>query len=124
MSIEEINDIINEVYPKIRDYYNMSKPYPSIHLYPNIYSKLSGIDEMDGEDDVRAEYDRENNTISIFYSYVECKEDLIRSLIHECVHTKQSPSGMRRYYKAGYTYDNHPYEVQARCEEENWEIFK
>jgi hypothetical protein len=30
---------------------------------------------------------------------------------------------MKRYYSMGYTYGNHPYEIDAKKAEEDWKLF-
>jgi hypothetical protein len=61
------------------------------------------------------------NEITIYYNNIGSLEELIRTVIHEYQHYLQSPSWMTRYYKMGYDYSNHPYEIAAYKEEENWE---
>lgn len=77
---------------------------------------------MSGEkrDDIKGEFCHLFNEITIYWKNITSLEELIRTLIHEYKHYLQSPSWMTRYYKMGYTYDNHPYEEAARKEEENW----
>ena len=55
---------------------------------------------------------------------MKCEEDIIRSLIHECVHSTQSKLLFDIYYEFGYTYDTHPYEVKARNAEKNWKYYQ
>ena len=50
-------------------------------------------------------------------------EDIIRSLIHECVHSRQLKCTFDSFYENGHTYDTHPYEIEARNAEEEWEIY-
>ena len=64
------------------------------------------------------------NDINVYWKNIKTEEDLIRTLLHEYKHYLQSPAWMTRYYKQGYSYTDHPYEVQARQEEENWHKFK
>ena len=51
------------------------------------------------------------------------EKDIIRSLIHECVHANQSKVIFDQYYKDGFTYDTHPYEIIARDAEEDWKNY-
>ena len=50
-------------------------------------------------------------------------EDIIRSLIHECVHSRQLKCTFDSFYENGHTYDTHPYEIEARNAEEEWVIY-
>lgn len=72
-------------------------------------------------DDVKGEYCYIINEITIYYRNITSLEELIRTIIHEYQHYLQSPSWMTRYYKMGYDYSDHPYELAAYKEEENWQ---
>jgi|TARA_R110000772_G_scaffold29325_2_gene73333 hypothetical protein len=119
----KILNIANKVYSKIRIYYGLGKNnYPPIEVHKNLIVRLTG-EEGGQEEPADAEYDRKENKLFIYSDYNNSIEDVIRSIIHEYVHYLQSPSWMRRYYKMGYDYTNHPYELKASKEEENWKIF-
>ena len=121
MTNKEINKIVNQYYPLIsEDYSDVS---PKVELHKNIYERLSGISTID-EEESYAEYDWSNNTIYIYTDHLNSEEDIIRSLIHECVHSTQSKLLFDIYYEFGYNYDTHPYEVKARNAEENWKNYK
>ena len=123
MDNKEILQIANIVYPKIRKYYGVGrKNYPPIEVYKNILVRLTGEPDAEGEP-ADAEYDRKLNKLFIYSDYNNSIEDVIRSIIHEYVHYLQSASWMGRYYKMGYNYTNHPYELKASKEEENWKNF-
>ena len=120
MKQEEIVNIVNKVYPLIsEDYTNIN---PKVELHENIYERLNSISAMD-EEDSYAEYDWSNNTIYIYTSRMKCDEDIIRSLIHECVHSTQSKEMFDFWYENGYTYKTHPFEIYARKAEENWKEY-
>tara|TARA_R110000803_G_scaffold24814_2_gene59520 strand:- start:10 stop:408 length:399 start_codon:yes stop_codon:yes gene_type:complete len=127
----EVQLIIDEVYPKIEKYYGLSKFHsctPFIELHHNIYVRITGEDEWDEiisevECNPDAEYDKDDNTIIIYHPKMETKKHIIETLIHEYQHYLQSYSWMMRYYKMGYDYTNHPYEVAATKAESNWKMF-
>lgn len=120
---DKILNIANKSYPKIREYYGVGrKDYPPIEVYKNILVRLTGEPDAEGEP-ADAEYDRKLNKLFIYSDYNNSVEDVIRSIIHEYVHYLQSASWMGRYYKMGYDYTNHPYELKASKEEENWKKF-
>jgi hypothetical protein len=120
---DKILNIANKAYPKIREYYGVGrKDYPPIEIYKNILVRLTGEPDAEGEP-ADAEYDRKLNKLFIYSDYNNSVEDVIRSIIHEYVHYLQSASWMGRYYKMGYDYTNHPYELKASKEEENWKKF-
>jgi len=123
MKTKEIIQIANKSYPKIREYYGVGrKDYPPIEVYKNILVRLTGEPDAEGEP-ADAEYDRKLNKLFIYSDYNNSIEDVIRSIIHEYVHYLQSASWMGRYYKMGYNYQTHPYELKSSQEEENWKKF-
>ena len=116
----EIVKIVNKVYPLISKDNNCDA---KIEYHYNIYERLSGEKGMTGEVCAHAEYDWNRNVIYIYTSRMFSEEDIIRSLIHECVHSTQLKVLFDKYYEVGETYDTHPYEIQARSAEEEWEIY-
>ena len=128
MKQEEITKIVNKVYPLIiQDVlsYDFAGTYPEIEFHYNIYERLSGTKGMTGEVQTHAEYDWSIKKIYLYTSKMKCEEDIIRSLIHECVHSTQSKVIFDYYYEVHkYNYETHPYEIQARNAEENWKDYK
>jgi hypothetical protein len=124
MDKNQILKIANKVYPNIRAYYGLGKKeYPPIEVYRNIFARLSGEPDMEGDDPAEAEFDRKTNKLFIYSDFNDSVEDVIRGVIHEYVHYLQSGSWMKRYYSMGYTYGNHPYEIDAKKAEEDWKLF-
>jgi hypothetical protein len=121
MKFEEITKIIDKVYPLISEDYNCDA---KVEYYHNIYERLSGEKGMTGEVCAHAEYDWLLCKIYVYTSRMFTEEDIIRSLIHECVHSTQSKWLFDCYYDEGKTYDTHPYEIKAREAEENWLKYK
>ena len=70
-----------------------------------------------------AEYDWSTKKIYLYTSRMNSVEDVIRSLIHECVHSTQSKVLFDKYYEDGCSYYTHPFEIEARSAEEEWEIY-
>ena len=128
MKQEEITKIVNKVYPLIIQDILIGKEggvaYPELVFHYNIYERLSGEKGMTGEVQAHAEYDWNKCEIYIYTSKMKCEEDIIRSLIHESVHANQSKVIFDQYYKDGFTYDTHPYEIEARNAEEMWYKYK
>ena len=122
MTEETVKNIVNKIYPLISEDY--SDCNPKVELHKNIYERLSGIEGMTGESCAQAEYDWDKNKIYLYTSRVNNEEDVIRSLIHECIHSTQLESILKELYKQGKTYDTHPYEIEARKAEENWKKYK
>ena len=121
MTNKEINKIVGKYYPLISKDYNCNA---KIEFHYNIYERLSGEKGMNGEVCAHAEDDWNRNKIYIYTSRMKCEEDIIRSLIHECVHSTQSKLLFDIYYEFGYNYETHPYEIKARNAEENWKDYK
>lgn len=123
----ECQHIIDEVYPKIKEHYGLSEfdartKSPEVKLHHNIYARVSGIDEMEGECSPAAEYDRFTNTIWIYFPEATNKQWVIGSMLHEYRHYLQDDGEFKRLYKT-HGYDNHPFEIEATKEEENWHLF-
>ena len=116
-----IKNIIGSVYPLISKDYNSSA---KVELHSNIYERLSGIKGMSGSTCAQAEYDWSENKIYIYTSKMFSEEDIIRSLIHECVHSTQCKELFDKYYEDGANYSTHPYEIEARNQEINWKNYK
>ena len=120
MKQEEIVKVVNKVYPLISEDNNCNA---KVEYYYNIYERLSGVKGMTGEVCAEAEYDWVMCKIYLYTSKLHNVEDVIRALIHECVHSTQSKVKFDAYYLCGETYDTHPYEIEARNAEEEWEIY-
>ena len=121
MEQKEITKIVNKVYPLICSDNNS---IALVEFHYNIYERLSGEKGMTGEVQAHAEYDWSTKKIYLYTSKMNSVEDIIRSLIHECVHSTQSKVIFDQYYKDGFTYDTHPYEIEARDAEEMWYKYK
>lgn len=120
MNKQEVQSLSELYFDKVSESYGISKhhvTYPYLCVEDRKYS-----DREDKE--LKGEYCTIHNEIVIYWKNIEDEESLIRTLIHEYQHYLQSPSWFTRYYKQGYSYNDHPYEVQALQEEENWEKFK
>ena len=118
MTKTEVIEISNHVFTKIVEHYGESKhkatiPYISIEDSP--YS--------DEEADGFGEYKSWDNEIVLYWKGLDSFEMVTKTLIHEYQHYLQSPVWMSRYWNMGYGYNDHPYEVAAYKEEENWELF-
>ena len=122
MKQEEITKIVDITYPLISEDY--SDCSPEVELHKNIYERLSGEKGMTGEACAHAEYDWGRIVIYLYTSRMFSEEDIIRSLIHECVHATQSYELYEAYYKCKLDYETHPYEIEAEHEEEKWINYK
>ena len=120
LKVKDIKNIVDRVYP------NISKDYKSnakIELFSNLFDRL---DSIPAEDEVSgmAEYHWDKNKIFIYTDLMNSEEDIIRSIIHECVHSNQSYELYEAYYEqCDLDYDTHPYEIEAEYEEDKWEEY-
>ena len=121
MNKKEINNIVNQYYPLISKDYNCNA---KVELHKNIYERLSGEKGMTGEVHASGEYDWSKNKIYLYTSKMYNEEDILRSLIHESVHSAQNKWLFDCYYDEGETYETHPYEIEARNAEENWKNYQ
>ena len=120
-NILKVLNTINKVYPMIAKDYNSSA---KVELYDNIFSRLDAVSAID-ECESYAEYHWDHNKIFIYTDHMNSEEDIIRSLIHECVHSNQSYELYQAYYdECDLDYEEHPYEIEAEYEEEKWEKYK
>tara|TARA_B100000768_G_C11261749_1_gene369082 strand:- start:1060 stop:1449 length:390 start_codon:yes stop_codon:yes gene_type:complete len=119
--------IIDSVYSKIKAHYGISKyqkEFPTIELHYNIYARVTGFPEAEGDCDPDAEYDRHENNIVIYYPKAENKQWILQTLIHEYTHYLQDGEEMQRMYDdEGYEYDTHPFELEAIAAEKDWKLF-
>ena len=121
MTNKEINKIVNQYYPLISEDYSCDA---KIEYHYNIYERLSGEKGMNGEVCASGEYDWNENKIYLYTSMLKSAEDIIRSLIHECVHSTQNKLLFDIYYEFGYSYDTHPYEMKATNAENEWKNYQ
>ena len=120
MKTSEVLNIVNKVYPKITENYNSNA---KVELYSDIYTRLNCVSAMGDESVAHAEYNWSENKIYIYTTNMSNEEDIIRSLIHECVHSKQSYDLYIAYKLIGLDYDTHPYEIEASYEENKWKKY-
>ena len=115
-----VQKVVNKVYPLISKDYNSNA---TVKLWSNIYDRLDGV--VDEDFVSYAEYIWDSNEIVLYTDSMESEEDVIRSLIHECVHSKQDYDVYEAYYdQCGVDYETHPCEIEAECEEEKWINYK
>ena len=132
MTQDEIIEILNTAYPKVQRLITTSKltsepplqSKPSIELHRDIYARLSGDEEAEGEHSstTKAQYDEDTNVIYIYYPNMKNEEDVLRSIIHEYTHYRQDHKLFKKY-KAMYSYDEDPTEIEAKRNEEDWQLF-
>ena len=120
MTINNIKNIVDKVYPRItKDY----KSNATIELYSDIYERLNSVPAIN-EHESYAEYHWDSNIIYLYTNHLNNEEDIIRSLIHECVHSNQCYEIYEAYYECDLDYDTHPYEIEAEYEEEKWRNYE
>ena len=119
MSKEEIQSIVDRVYPKISSHYGRGKRgIPEVTIHSNIYARESGIEGMEGEANPHGQYDWDLNKIYLYIRRLTTEEQVIRTLIHEHTHSLQDSKKREEYRKLGYA--KNPYEKAASRAESNW----
>jgi len=113
-------NIINKVHPAIAEDYSSNA---KVEVYKNIFERLNSIPAI-LEYESYAEYHWASNKIYLYTDNLDNEEDIIRSLIHECVHSNQCYDIYEALYECDLDYDTHPYEIEAEYEEENWKKYK
>ena len=113
--------IVDKVYPIIAKDYNSNA---KVELYSDIFTRLNVIPAIE-EYEFYAEYSWSKNKIYLYTNHLNSEEDIIRSLIHECVHSNQCHEVYKAYYEeCNLDYDTHPYEIEAEYEEEKWRKYE
>ena len=126
MDKNKVKHIIDEVYPKVKEHYGISKyhsEFPEVKLHHNIYARLTGEEEAEGECSPHAEFERESNTIWVYWPEAKSEQWVIESLLHEYTHYLQDGAEMKRLYDEGHEYDTHPFELAAIAAEKDWQLF-
>ena len=117
-----VTNIVNKIYPRISKDYNSSA---TVDIYSNIYERLNSVVNLDDEFECYAEYLWDSNKIILYTDSINNEEDVIRSLIHECVHSNQDYDVYEAYYEqCEVDYSTHPCEIEAEYEEEKWKKYK
>jgi len=118
MTENKVITLANIAFAKISAKYGYSKFHNTLP-----YLDIDDSPFSDAESDAFGEYDSSENTLVLYWKKIETKEDLIKTILHEYQHYLQSPSWYTRYFKMGYEYSDHPYEIDAYAEELKWETF-
>ena len=128
MTTDEVQQIISYAYPliqsKIKSKFGNGKgPIPKIDTsHKNTYAMHSGEPEAQGEHDATSIAEYYEGTIYLYLPNIPNEEELLRSIIHEYTHYTQDSELLAKYKKI-YSYDEDPNEIEAKKNEENWEMF-
>lgn len=120
MDKQVIQTLAETYLDKIQEHYGISKHHAT---YPYICVEDSPYSDAD-HNTLKGEYCHIHNEVTVYWKNITDEEELIRTIIHEYQHYLQSPTWMTRYYRQGYDYTDHPYELVAREEEQHWNKFK
>ncbi len=118
--------IVDRAYPKIKEYYGKSRfnsDYPKVDYHYSIYARITGEIPSEIEVDPAGDFERDTNTIWVYYPAAIDEEWVIRTLLHEYQHYLQDEDEMKRLYESGYGYEDHPFEIEAINAEEEWSLF-
>lgn len=117
MTKKDFKELTAEIYSRIVDHYGESRHHETL---PYVAIEDSPYSDAKVAKDLYGEYCGMMNEIVLYWKNINSIELLARTLVHEYQHYLQSRSWMKRYYNMGYNYNDHPYEVAAFNEEENW----
>jgi len=124
MTTDEIQQIIDHAYPLIQKYYGKGKlDYPKIDTsHNNTYAMHSGEPEAEGEHSASSIAEYHMGTIYLYLPNIKDEEGLLRALVHEYTHYTQD-SELFDKYKAMYSYNKDPFEIEAHKNEAKWQLF-
>ena len=124
MTQDEIQNILDYSYPLIKSYFGKGKlDYPKIDTsHNNTYAMHSGEPEAEGEHSSTSIAEYYEGTIYLYLPNITNEEELLRALVHEYTHYTQD-SELFAKYKAMYSYDEDPFEIEAHKNEEKWRLF-
>ena len=115
----EMQAVVDRVYPQIAKNLGRAKRgTPKVEFHSNIYVRLSGDPEAQGEANPYAEYDWDKNKIYLYTPKMVNEEQIIKALLHEYTHATQDRKKMEKYRELGYA--KNPYEKAATRAEKNW----
>jgi len=124
MTQDEIQNILDHAYPLIKSYFGKGKlDYPKIDTsHNNTYAMHSGEPEAEGEHAKTSIAEYYKGVIYLYLPNITNEEELLRALVHEYTHYTQD-SELFAKYKAMYSYDEDPFEIEAHKNEEKWQLF-
>ena len=101
--------VVDRVYPQIvKNLGRARRGTPKVEFHNNIYTRVSGIEGMEGEANPYAEYNWIKNEIYLYTPRMTSEEQIIRALLHEYTHATQDPKKHAEYRKKGY-------KMKVRC---------
>jgi|TARA_R110001606_G_C15140092_1_gene624435 hypothetical protein len=114
--------VVDRVYPQIvKSLGKGRRGVPKVEFHTNIYTRVTGIEGMQGEANPHAEYNWKTNEIYLYTPKMKNEEEIIRGLLHEYTHSLQDPKKMDKYRELGYK--KNPYEIAASKAEKNWKKY-
>jgi len=124
MTQDEVQNILDHAYPLIKSYFGKGKlDYPKIDTsHKNTYAMHSGEPEAQGEHSSTSIAEYYKGVIYLYLPNITNEEELLRALVHEYTHYTQN-SELFVKYKAMYSYDKDPFEIEAHKNEEKWQLF-
>ena len=112
-------EVVDRVYPKIaKNLGRARRGTPKVEFHSNIYVRVTGNPDAQGEANPYAEYNWIKNEIYLYTPRMTSEEQIIKALLHEYTHATQDPKKHAEYRKKGYKMD--PYEKAAFKAEKDW----
>ena len=111
--------VVDRVYPQIvKNLGRAKRGAPKVEFHSNIYVRVTGNPDAEGEANPYAEYNWEANEIYLYNPRMVNEKEIITALLHEYTHATQDPKKMDKYRELGYK--KNPYEIAAHKAESNW----
>jgi len=122
MNRKDIQSVIDRVYPQIvKNLGRARRGTPKVEMHSNIYVRVSGEEDAQGEANPDAEYEWDKNEIYLYLPKMTNEEVVIKALLHEYTHATQDRKKMEQYRELGYA--KNPYEKAATKAERNWKKY-
>ena len=114
--------VVDRVYPKIvKNLGRARRGTPKVEFHSNIYVRVTGDPDAQGEANPYAEYNWEANEIYLYTPKMKNEKEIIKALLHEYTHATQDHRKHAENRKLGYKKD--PDEIAARKAEKNWKKY-
>ena len=122
LTSKERQSIVNRVYPQIvKNLGRAKRGTPKVEFHSNIYVRVTGDADAQGEANPHAEYEWDRNEIYLYTPKMVNEEEIIKALLHEYTHATQDHSKWKENRAKGYA--KNPYEIAARKAEKNWKKY-
>jgi len=119
---KEMQAVVDRVYPQVvKNLGRAKRGTPKVEFHNNIYVRVTGNPDAQGEANPHAEYEWYSNEIYLYTPKMVNEEEIIKALLHEYTHATQDRKKWKENRAKGY--DKNPYEIAAKKAEKNWKKY-